>query len=571
MRVKLLARLENAAEQRLNLLHAPAGYGKTSVLAQAFARFTELGCHAGWISLDQSDRDLTQFLSCLVEATHRSGIVLGNALTVTLSLLHGGARIPSETLKTLLLEDLLGLTQDLHLFLDDYHLVEAPDIQETVNAILLLPFSRVHLLIASRSSSTLPISRLRALGQLQELDSTDLAFSEIEVSDFVSKVFETPLNESQITRLRQRTEGWAASLQMIGIALHKTTDIDQFLDRFSGDRRDISGFLADEVIRRLPEELQTFLMVTAVLPRFSADLCNAIAGRTDARQMLDEIARRNLFMFSLDDTQTWYRYHHLFADFLQRRLTGHAAIDVGMLHRRASLWLAGHRMMTDAIEHAFLAGDVELAGKLLDQACEELFATGRISTLMAFSAQLPGHLLDRLPRLQLDRAWHAEMSWKFGEARDALVRVECVLKQLRAESADSKSCDLIRLEAKLDHRKMMLALLEDDLPEAYSRAQAWLESDATGDPFMRASAGSAVLCAGRELYRCEGVGARSHVLQRQYLEGGALYGIVFHECSAGGTFAARGDLRFALEAYGRGMQMAVKLQGEQSLLYNVPA
>jgi len=188
---------------------------------------------------------------------------------------------------------------------------------------------------------------------------------------------------------------------------------------------------------------------------------------------------------------------------------------------------------------------------------------------MAFSSQLPGHLLDRLPRLQLDRAWHAEMSWKFGEARDALTRVERALEQLRASPAPPD--DLARLEAKLDHRKMMLALLADDLPAAYTRAKAWLEKNVTSDPFMCASAGSAVLCAGRELYHCEGIGAQSQVLQRRYLEGGALYGIVFHECSAGGAFAARGDLRLALESYERGIEMAIKLQGENSLLYNVPA
>ncbi len=567
-RPQLTARIEQFQEQRLLLACAPAGYGKTSVLAQAFTQLKAMGRNVGWISLDENDKDLSRFISYLVDAVRRAGIRFGQGLAI---LLNGGASLPSDTLKTLLLNELSTLDQDLFLFLDDYHLIGDPEIRELVNAILLSPIRHIHFLIATRTHNDLPVSRLRALGQLHEVAVADLMFSEDEIGEFVAKVSGVQLNAAQVTRLREGTEGWVASLQMAGIALSGSGDVDRFLDRFSGEHKSIGDFLGEEVLRRQPEELQEFLLATSILSRFNCGLSNAVLGRKNGRAMIDEVERRNLFVFSLDAEHHWYRYHHLFSDFLRRRLKDRYSERAAEYHGRASLWLAEHRFMTDAIGHAFSAGDIAGAGELLDMASGDLFAAGQTATLLSLSSRLPDELLHRLPRLQLECAWLSELSWKFVDAKTALERVRTAL-DARLEHGEAGNCpEIVFLEAKLAHRQMMLALLSDDPAETVRLAQVWLKAGKTQDAFMCASAGSAIMAANREMFHCEGVATSTRMLHDRFVEGGASYGIVFHQSIAGTTFMARGDLAHAQEAYERALQVAVELHGEHSALYNMPA
>lgn len=568
-REQLTEKLVRVRDHRLLLICAPAGYGKTSVLIQAHAQLRRESLSVGWISLDDGDKDLSRFILYLIDAVRRSGLKFGHALT---TLLGTGASLPMDTLKTLILNELAALDQEVYLILDDYHLVSDAEIRDLVNAILLSPVQQLRLLISSRTLNELPVSRLRALGQIQEVEVADLTFSEREVSDFVSKVRGAPLSAAQVARLRDETEGWAASLQMAGIALRGVDEVDGFLDRFSGEHKSVGDFLGEEVLQRQPPELQEFMTLTSILPRFNWSLCNAVTGESDARAMIDELERRNLFIFSLDLEHHWYRYHHLFSDFLRRRLKERHPDRVTQCHRLASDWLAEHRFMTDAIEHAFAAQDIAQAGELLDRACSDLFAAGRTATLMSLSSRLPPEILDRLPRLQLERAWHNELSWNFHDARAELDRVRAVLDERRQTCNNAPAdADLVFLEAKFAHREMMLCLLSDDMPAAGRLARRWLQEGKTPDPFMCASAGSATMASQREMFSCEGVATSTRMLYDRFVEGGARYGVVFHQSIAGSTFAVRGDLDRAQEALEIALQTAVELHGERSALYNMPA
>lgn len=567
-RANLRSRIDGFVEQKLLLACAPAGYGKTSMLGQAYAQLKAAGRNVGWISLDENDKDLSCFVAYLVEAASRAGIRLGQTLSVVIA---AGVTLPSDALKALLLNELSALDQDLYLFLDDYHLVSAPEIRELINALLLSPLRRVHLLVATRTHNELPISRLRALGEIDEFDIADLTFNEHEVGEFVTRIGGVQLSGPQVARLRLGTEGWAVSLQLASIALHGAGNVDRFLDRFSGEHKSIGDFLGEEVFRRQTPELQEFLMATSILQRFNGALANALLERSDGRETIDEIERRNLLLFSLDPEHLWYRYHHLFSDFLRRRLRDHHQERIADYHRRAANWFAEHRLMTEAIEHAFAAGDAEHAGRLLDLACGDLFAAGQTATLMSMSARLPRQLLDRLPRLQLERAWHNELSWRFEDARADLERVRTVLDERRMATDGAPLPEGVFLEAKLAHREMMLALLSDDMPLAGRLARRWLQDGKTDDHFMCASAGSAIMAANREMFRCEGVATSARMLHDRFVEGGARYGIVFHQSIAGATFAARGDLGHAQEAFELALQTAIELHGERSALYNMPA
>lgn len=564
----LMARFLRARDVRLQLICAPAGYGKTSIAAQAFARLAEAGQNVCWISLDEGDRDLSRFILYLVDAIRLTGIRFGQALS---GLLGSGASVPGDALKTLLLNELSGLDQEVHIFLDDYHLVLDPDIRELVSTLMLCPIRPLHFVIASRTPNDLPISRLRALGQVHEVELTDLMFTESEVGEFVGNIRGTPLSAQQVARLRDETEGWAASLQMAGIALRGIGDVDGFLNGFTGAHKSIGDFLSDEVLRRQSEELKEFLIGTSILRKFNASLCDAVMASRDSRAMIDEVERLNLFLFSLDSEHHWYRYHHLFSDFLRRRLEERFPHRVVDYHRRASQWLADHRLVTEAIEHSFQAHDVARAGDLLDASCSDLFAAGQTATLVSLSSRLPAALRERLPRLQLELAWSSELSWKFADARLALERVESALHQRRAEGLDESCPEMVFLQTKLAHRVMMLALLSDDARQAEQLAVAWLQAARTSDAFMCASAGSAVMASRRNQFRCEGVATSARMLHERFIEGGAFYGVVFHQCIVGATFMVKGDIALAEEAYERALQMAVELHGEHSALYNMPA
>lgn len=566
-RPALAARLTRLHDVRLVLACAPAGYGKTSALVQAHEILRGQGARAAWLSLDEGDKDLSRFVAYLQRAIARSSATPGQS---ALTWREAEVTPTSDTLRTTFLNEIALLHEDVTLLLDDYHLVSDPEIKALVNALLLSPTPRLRLLIASRTHNDLPLSRLRALGLVEEIDVADLMFSAHETEEFVARVRGTPLSPAQAARLCQATEGWAASLQMASIALREVRDVDGFLDRFSGEDGDIGSFLGDEVLRQLPADLQEFMTLISILKRFNGNLCNAVTGGADGRAMIEAIERRSLFLFSLDRDRKWFRYHHLFADYLRGRCAERHADRIPGCHLRAAEWFASQGFMVDAIEHAFEAEAFRLAGSLLDQASSDLFATGQTGTLMALSARLPRDVLEGLPQLQLERAWYSQLSWHFAEARTALQRVQAVL----ASGNDAEGLTAAaraQIASRLAHRHMMLSVLSDDMREAARQGREWLAHDTGQDAFMSASTGTAMMAAQRIFLRCEGTATSARMLQAKYVEGGARYGVVFHQCVVGNTHFDRGELELAHGAYEHGLQVAVELQGEHSALYNMPA
>lgn len=566
-RNRLLTRAMEATRGRLLLVTAGAGYGKTSLLVQVHECLVHQQCRLSWISLDDADNDHVRFLCHLVEALQTESPTFGAAIAFAL---RSAAPMTAPALRSKLLNELAAIEQDRYLFFDDYHAIADPDVRETVTAILLAPLPRVHFLIATRHRNELPVSRLKALGQMEEIESAELAFSNREASQFIDNACSKQLDGNQLSRLYVRTEGWAASLQLAAIALNGAEDVARFLDAFSGETGTVGEFLGDEVLRRQPEALQQFLMETAILQRFNVSLARAVTGREDSRKLLEEAQSRNLFIFSLDDRQNWFRYHHLFADFLQRRLRDRQPGVAEVLHRRAAVWLMDNGFPMEAIDHAFLAADVEYAGQILDANCTRLFAAGQISTLQKQAGRLPRELHLRLPRLQLELTWDYELRWQFTAATRTLATVRAFLQSGHGASALSPR-EKTFLESKLAHREMMLALLTDRLPEALALAQQWTAKTPAEEPFMCASVGTTQMHVEREHHQCEGTPAVAESLYRLFVEGGAHYGTVFHDSACGLTFFMRGELSAAARVYERARQTAIALQGEDSPLAAMPA
>lgn len=569
-RDRLLTRAVDGSRDRLVLFTAAAGYGKTSILVQLYEELRrqqhQICC---WISLDEADNDHARFLSHLIEALRRTGIRFGSTIAI---LLGSGAMLPPDILRTSLLNELSGVDCDAYIFLDDYHLVTDPEVQETVSAILLSPLSRIHLLIASRTRAGLPITRLRALGQLTEMEGTDLSFSEPEAREFLGRSCRQSLDAQQVARLHEQTEGWATSLQLAAIALNGVDDVSQFLSGFSGETRTIGEFLGEEVLRRLPEPMQRFLMETSILRRFNVDLAKAVTGNEDARRLVDELEAKGLFIFSLDDKRNWYRYHHLFAHFLHRRLLDREPGRCALLHRQAAEWLSAHDFLIEAIDHAFMASDPEQAGRLLDEACVQLFASGQISTLQKHAARLPQEMLSHLPRLQLELSWEHVLAWRFSAAEQAMSSVRQILDRSAAGGEPTLSVEeRAFLEGKLAHRKFMLALLTDRLDEAMTLARKWLVETPINDPLMHVSAETTLMQGMRERYVCEGTPVKAEALHRMLLQDAhAVYGTVYQDSVAGATLFMRGDLDDAQKTYAGARETALALQGEQAGLTAMP-
>lgn len=567
--------LQNAP-QRLLVLTAAAGYGKTSILAQLHKERRRNRQVACWLSLDEEDNDFGRFLNHFIEALRQGGAPTGQA---TLTLLHAGVSLPSGVLKAALLNELAALSRDCFLFIDDLHLLHQPEVTDLIKAVLLAPLDHLHLVIATRDAHILPLQQLRLRGDLREIGARELRFSEPEIGEFFIRQNGTSPSSDLLTLLLNRTEGWVAGLQFAAIAMRDSPDPGSFLERFSGEHRNVGDFLANEVFSRQTAELQEFLLNTCVLDRFDTALCNAVTLRTDARGFLDQLESANLFVFSLDDNQRWYRYHHLFAEFLQRRLQEHDQQRCRTLHLRAATWLASNGFTVDAIEHTLQAGATASAAHLLDTGSPQLFANGQVATLRAFAARLPAELTARCAQLQLDLAWDHVLSWRFPQARHALELARRVLECPPQPDAEPKDMATIlaaeqlhtRLMSKLAHREMMLSTLSDDVLSARQQCESWLGQPQVEDPFMQGSTETALMICRREAYQLEGTSAAAQHTQALYLKGGAVYALAFHNSIVGTALFASGQLIESEAAFQRARECACQLHGEGSALVAMPS
>jgi LuxR family maltose regulon positive regulatory protein len=343
-RPHLLARLDaGLGAARCTLVSAPAGAGKTTTVAAWLATVDR---PVAWIALDERDQDVHQVVRYLTAALAPLGASSSPPLD--------GPPLPPEMLLTRLLNDLTAAPPGV-LVLDDYHVVRAPAVHAAVAFLVEHLVPGVHLVITTREDPPLPLPRMRARGELVELRAYDLAFSVHEAAAVLAGL---PLDEAQVAVLVDRTEGWAAGLQMAGLALRNRPDPAGFVAGFAGSHRLVIDYLTAEIIERQPPDVRRFLLTTAVLDRFCAGLCDAVVDTAaGGREMLERLERENLFVVPLDDDRTWYRYHRLFADVLAVR----SARELGRpvladVHRRAGDWFAGEGLLPESVCHALVAG-----------------------------------------------------------------------------------------------------------------------------------------------------------------------------------------------------------------------
>src|SRR3954465_12095330 len=360
-RPRLIEGLARRAESALTLVSAPAGFGKTTLLTEWVAEWLS-GAPAGercaaWLSLDPRDNDPALFWRYLVTALDAAVPGVGSNSLEQLQ----SSQPPTEAVLATLLNDLNAVENDVVLVLDDFHVIEAPEVQDGMHFLMDHLPPRIHLVLAARADPALALARLRGRGELVEVRAADLRFTPDEAAGYLNGVMGLALTPRDVSALEGRTEGWIAALQLAALSMQGRDDVAGFIAGFAGNDRYIVDYLAEEVLQRQPERVRSFLLQTSILGRLSGPLCDAVTGQAGGKAMLEGLDRSNLFVVPLDDRRRWYRYQHLFADVLRVRLLDEQPELSDELHRRASAWYEAAGDRPEAIAHAMAGHDIDRA------------------------------------------------------------------------------------------------------------------------------------------------------------------------------------------------------------------
>ncbi|HWT22931.1 MAG TPA: LuxR C-terminal-related transcriptional regulator [Solirubrobacteraceae bacterium] len=495
---------------RLVLVAAPAGFGKTTLLAQWLAAAESSQRRVAWLALDPGDADLRQFLTHLVAAIQTAEPDAGGD---ALALLEARADTAADPVLVSLINDLDVLAGPTVVALDDYHVIDVPGVHEAVTFLLDNLPPHVTLAMTTRADPPLPLARLRARGELVEVRAADLRFTAGEAETFLNEVMELQLDPTLVAALEARTEGWAAGLQLAALSARThaggaggSGDVSGFVEAFSGSHRFILDYLVEEVLDRQPDEVRAFLLDTSVLDQLAGGLCDALTGRSDGQPMLETLERENVFVVPLDDERRWFRYHHLFAGALRARLAARHADRVAGLHAAAGGWLAENGLLGDAVRHAIASGDHERTADLVELALADLRRRRQDRTLREWLAALPGDVVRRRPLLAMFMGWSRLSEGDFDGVEAWLAAAEAGLDATPsstmptaaspAEAARDRECELRSVPAMAAVYRASVAQARGDVDGTVAHARRALALAGPEDHFPRgAAAGFAGLAA----------------------------------------------------------------------------
>ena len=464
---------------KLILVSAPAGFGKSTLISywlQAQKQSADIsaaasGLKSAWLSLDEADNDPMRFLTYMIAALQ----------TIQPHMADSILQIPQlpqpDALATLLINELDALPDPFVLVLDDYHLISTGYIHQFIEFVLEHQPPHMHLVLTTREDPPLPIARLRARGHAIEIRQDDLRFTALEAAIFLNEAMGLNLTPKDIQALEIRTEGWIAGLQLAALSLQgrDALRIADFIEAFSGSHRYVIDYLVEEVIDQQPQNIRQFLQQTSILDRFSAPLCNAVTEQISSKLVLSYLDQVNLFLIPLDDERRWYRYHHLFAEFLQTELT---APQKQTLHQRAMTWFETNGYFADAVKHALAAKSYNEAARLIDRVADETLRKGAFITLFGWLNLLPDDFVRADCRLAIIKGW---VTWMLGQGEQAESYLRSAEESLPADASPATRGKIISLQAclavsretkGLELAKQAIPLLEETDPFFYRNGAA---------------------------------------------------------------------------------------------------
>jgi LuxR family maltose regulon positive regulatory protein len=490
LRKRLIDCLDTGFEQRLTLVSAPAGFGKTTLVSH-WIHHRKIP--AAWFSIDASDDDPILFLKYIIFALQSLDPEIGRA---ALSIIDSPQPPQIEGIVINLLNELLEFPRDFILVLDDYHLIEAGPVHELLSFILANCPPPMHLIIVTRADPNLPLARLRSQRQLADIRAQDLMFTAEETAQFFQRMLDLDLVLEDVSLLDSRIEGWVAGLQLVALLIQDRSDVKTFIRTFKSGHRYIGDYLIEEVLNRQSEEIQDFLLKTSVLDRLSGPLCDSVTGRSNSRNLLHTLEKNNLFIFPLDDRREWFRYHQLFADLLRQRLRQSQPAIVSDLHLRASEWLSQNRQEEVAVEHAIAAEDFELAARLIEETGEIIWDHALQSRQLEWFKRFPEDQLEAWPHLGIYYTAALLGSGSIQEAEERLNKTEGILDELKTKDRlirpDGTCMEIEPLRKQLDGRiatiRALMATFAGDTARIDSYANLALKTLAPEDLMWRGMA-----------------------------------------------------------------------------------
>ncbi|KQV01408.1 LuxR family transcriptional regulator [Mesorhizobium sp. Root695] len=548
-RETILSMLERHIDTRIVLFAAPAGFGKSTTMAQWAAEVARHGRLTAWLSCEATDNDEGAFLSHLVGALRH--LVQSPA---ELDLAFQSSPIPQlDVVLAALVAGLAAREADITVFFDDYHAVEAPAVKRFMERLTRQAPANVAFVIGSRSLPDLQLGKLRVLGDVFEIGPDDLRFASSEAEAFFNEKLGLSVSSGTVETLCSRTEGWAAGLQLASLSLSAAHAPETVIGNFTGANRNVADFLMGEVFLELPPAIAKFLLYSSIFERFSAEACRAVMRAADAEAAITEIETRNLFLVPLDEERRWFRYHHLFHDFLTREMERREPEMIAPLHLAAAEWFGERKMLTEAIGHALAAGDQARAAVFVENNALDLIAQCQLLYVRQLLALLPRQLIDQRIRLQLVVLWLAVHSSQPEIAQQTLSNARKLVETGPADSSDPGTMTGTTIEAELVVLAAAVHSTLEQFDQARDTALAALRVIAPDAWFMEGATANVI---GYNLYALgdlEGARAAIDAARRAHERSGSLLGVTIANCymavverSAGRLPAAERLLRNAI-------------------------
>lgn len=553
-RPRLLELLRQTLERKFALVHGPAGFGKTTLAAQWYAELRAGGQSASWLSTDASDNDINRFLAYLVEALRSAEPDIGRGLREVIEANPGSA---VDHVIDALVNDLAVHDTPFVLFLDDWHLVREPDVHEALHTLIARSPANLHVVVTSRTRGGVPLARLRVQNELVEIDAAQLRFDLDESHTYLTSTKALALPDEDVQALWRSTEGWAAALQLASLSLRECGNRERILHWTSGASNDISDYLAENVVNALPPDLVSFMLKSSILDRMSGELCDVVTGDADSGARLDALEQQELFLLPLDEERQWFRYHHLFARFLQRRLKKQMPERIAALHLAASDWFARHGHTAEGVEHALLAEDTQRAVDLVERDAMALVENSSMSTLLNLVRKLPRTALFDRPHLQMAIAWANCLTHRAQEANEALWHVERV-----ASSATPAQRALLLGEAKV--LRACIDVYGDRIEGLEQLVRPCLDQAGEHTPWTVGVAAN--ILAYRHIHTCEldKVGPLMQWARDYHERAQGAFASVYGVCFDGIAAVRAGQLSVARKRFKDAMDAAARSAGTQS-------
>ena len=505
----LLDRLFNARDQRLILLSAPAGFGKSTILSQLRLRLLQTGACVAWLSCDEADSEPQRLLHYLIASIEAQLPGFG---TSTARVLRDDLSALNEVLLDSFIADLKKVQGELYLIFDDFHRVRHVDLGPLVSHFFQHLPANVRVIGSMRHKPNAADQTSLSAPWFMSIKADEFRLSRDEIKTYFADIKQLPLSEAELDLLHRRTEGWVTALHLVALALARQPDRGKFLQGLSGTERNIADYLAEDVLSHLPQEQQQFLEQTSVLDEFNAALCNALTGRTDAGQMLKRLQTAQLFVIALDEQGEWFRYHHLFAEFLQGRLSRQG--DPTHLLHAAARWCDSHGLTDKAVKYALRARDYAFAAELLEQQGAALVAGNQVYGILAILKEVPAEVIREHPVFQIYYAWQLAFEQKYAEAEALIEEVSARLMQGRSKPMHFGLALLLAVAQVL---KALVLLYQDKLEGALKVARHWLALVPDNQPVFRASM-SCIQAAAYALLGEFGEAAKAIAVARANLE-----------------------------------------------------